>query len=90
VKYKEAKDEKKETLRRAVGAVVAKKFFAENVDDPVWWALLLLGDGVVRPRGQELGFSAEPGEAAEAVMYVFARVMGRLLMCGGRGSTPPH
>jgi len=59
-----------------VGAAVAKKFFAENVDDPVWWALLLLGDGVVRPCDHELGFSANPAEAAEAVMYVFARVMG--------------
>jgi len=78
VKYKEAKDEKeKEEARwRAVGAVIAKKFFAENVDDPVWWTLLLLGDGVVRPRGQELGFSAVPTEAAEAVMHIFARAMG--------------
>jgi len=31
----------------AVGAAVAKKLFAENVDDPIWWTLLLLGDGVV-------------------------------------------
>jgi len=78
VKYKEAKneDEKKEARWRAMGAVVAKKFFAENVDDPVWWALLLLGDGVVKVRGQELGFSAVPTKAAEAVMYVFARAMG--------------
>jgi len=65
-----------EALWRAVGAAVAKKFFAENVDDPVWWALLLLGDGVVRVRNQELGFSAVPTEAAEAVMHVFTRVMG--------------
>jgi len=61
---------------RAVGAAVAKKFFAENVDDPVWWTLLLLGDGVVKVRGQELGFSAVPTKAAETVMYAFARVMG--------------
>jgi len=61
---------------RAVGAVVAKKFFAENVDDPVWWALLLLGDGVVKVRDHVIGFAAKPVEAAEAVMYVFARVMG--------------
>jgi len=65
-----------EALWRAVGATVAKKFFAENVDDPVWWTSLLLGDGVIRPRDQELGFSAVPTEAAEAVMHVFARVMG--------------
>ena len=65
-----------EALWRAVGAAVAKKFFAENVDDPVWWMVLLLGDGVVRPRDHELGFSAVPAKAAEAVMYIFARVMG--------------
>jgi len=78
VKYKEAKDkrEKKEALRRAVGAAFAKKFFAENVDDPVWWTLLLLGDGVVFVRNHVIGFAAKPVEAAEAVMYVFARVMG--------------
>jgi len=63
-------------LRRAVGAIVAKKFFAENVDDPVWWALLLLGDGVVKVRDHAIGFAAKPAEAAEAVMYAFARVMG--------------
>jgi len=65
----------KEALHRAVGAVVAKKFFAENVDDPVWWTLLLLGDGVVRVRDHVIGFSAKPVEAAEAVMHVFARMM---------------
>jgi len=65
----------KEARWRAVGAVVAKKFFAENVDDPVWWALLLLGDGIVRLRDQELGFSSVPAEAAEVVMHIFARVM---------------
>jgi len=66
----------KEALWRAVGAAVAKKFFAENVDDPVWWTLLLLGDGIVRPRDHEVGFSAVPAEAAKAVMYIFVRVMG--------------
>jgi len=66
----------KEALRRAVGAIVAKRFFAENVDDPVWWALLLLGDGIVNVRNHIIGFAAKPAEAAEAVMYVFARVMG--------------
>jgi len=65
-----------EALRRVVGAVVAKKFFAENMDDPVWWTLLILGDGVVRVRGHAIGFAAKPAEAAEAVMHVFARVMG--------------
>jgi len=62
-------------LWRAVGAAVAKRLFAENVDDPVWWTLLLLGDGVVRPRDHELGFAAKPAEAAEAFMHFFARVM---------------
>jgi len=65
-----------EALWRAVGAAVAKKFFAEKVDDPVWWALLLLGDGVVKVRGHIIGFSAKPVKAAEAIMYVFARAMG--------------
>ena len=65
-----------ETLWRAVGAVVAKRFFAENVNDPVWWTVLLLGDGIVKVRGQELGFVAKPVEAAEAVMHIFARAMG--------------
>ena len=63
-------------LWRVVGAAAAKKFFAENVEDPVWWTLLLLGDGVVRPRDHAIGFAAKPAEAAEAVMHVFARVMG--------------
>jgi len=72
--YRRTKSEK--ARWRAVGAVVAKKFFAENVDDPVWWTLLLLGDGIVKVREHDIGFAAKPVEAAEAVMYVFARVMG--------------
>jgi len=80
-KYKEAKaqgekEKMEKALRRAVGAVVAKKFFAKNVEDPVWWALVLLGDGVVRVRNHVLGFTAKPAEAGEVMMYVFARVMG--------------
>ena len=76
-----------EALWRAVGAVVAKKFFAENVDDPVWWALLLLGDGVVFVRNHIIGFSAKPAEAAEAVIHIFARVMGVPLEVGRLGES---
>jgi len=88
-KYKEAKDEreKEKTRWRTVGAVVAKKFFAENVDDPVWWALLLLGDGIVKVRNHIIGFAAKPAEAAEAVMYVFARVIGVLLKVQREGNS---
>jgi len=65
-----------EALWRAVGAAVAKRFFAENVDDPVWWTLLLLSGGIVDVPNHIIGFAAKPVEAAEAVMYVFARAMG--------------
>jgi len=72
--YRRTRSEK--ALWRAVGAAAAKEFIAVNVGDPVWWALLLLGDGVVRPRDHAIGFAAKPAEAAEAVMHLFARVMG--------------
>ena len=37
---------------------------------------MLLGDGVVNVRDHAIGFAAKPAEATEAVMNVFARVMG--------------
>jgi len=76
--YKKVRDEEErgKALWETVRTTMARKFFAENVEDPVWWTLLLLGDGVVSISHQRLGFVAKPGEVAETLLYVLAKALG--------------